>query len=61
MLTTATSVGATSMGAAACLLLAMLAARGTSELRNIYVIERGYEDLAERLNTIGAKVEYFQD
>ena len=42
-------------------LLAMLAARGTSELRNIYVIERGYEDLAERLNTIGAKVEYFQD
>jgi UDP-N-acetylglucosamine 1-carboxyvinyltransferase len=30
-------------------------------LRNIYVIERGYEDLAERLNAIGAKVEYFQD
>lgn len=46
---------------AACLLLAMLAARGISELRNIYVIERGYEDLAERLNTIGAKIEYFQD
>src|SRR6478735_4673097 len=46
---------------AACLLLAMLAARGVSELRNIYVIERGYEHLAERLNTIGAKVEYFQD
>jgi UDP-N-acetylglucosamine 1-carboxyvinyltransferase len=46
---------------AACLLLAMLAARGVSELRNIYVIERGYEDLAERLNAIGAKVEYFQD
>jgi UDP-N-acetylglucosamine 1-carboxyvinyltransferase len=45
---------------AACLLLAMLAARGVSELRNIYVIERGYEDLAERLNAIGAKVEYFQ-
>ncbi|WP_104043620.1 UDP-N-acetylglucosamine 1-carboxyvinyltransferase [Arthrobacter sp. ZGTC412] len=46
---------------AACLLLAMLAARGVSELRNIYVIERGYEELAERLNAIGAKVEYFQD
>jgi UDP-N-acetylglucosamine 1-carboxyvinyltransferase len=46
---------------AACILLAMLAARGVSELRNIYVIERGYEDLAERLNTIGAKIEYFQD
>ncbi|MBT2512254.1 UDP-N-acetylglucosamine 1-carboxyvinyltransferase [Arthrobacter sp. ISL-30] len=46
---------------AACILLAMLAARGVSELRNIYVIERGYEDLAERLNTIGARIEYFQD
>lgn len=46
---------------AACLLLAMLAARGVSELRNIYVIERGYEDLAERLNTLGARIEYFQD
>ncbi|MGG5170623.1 UDP-N-acetylglucosamine 1-carboxyvinyltransferase [Pseudarthrobacter sp. J1738] len=46
---------------AACILLAMLAARGTSELRNIYVIERGYEDLAERLNSIGAGIEYFQD
>ncbi len=46
---------------AACILLAMLAAKGTSELRNIYVIERGYEDLAERLNTIGAEIEYFRD
>ncbi|MBN3496649.1 UDP-N-acetylglucosamine 1-carboxyvinyltransferase [Arthrobacter pascens] len=46
---------------AACLLIAMLAAKGTSELRNIYVIERGYEDLAERLNAIGAAIEYFQD
>ncbi|MFJ3957157.1 UDP-N-acetylglucosamine 1-carboxyvinyltransferase [Arthrobacter sp. NPDC090010] len=46
---------------AACILLAMLAARGTSTLRNIYVIERGYEDLAERLNSIGARIEYFED
>ncbi len=46
---------------AACILLAMLAAKGTSELRNIYVIERGYEDLAERLNALGAEIEYFQD
>ncbi len=46
---------------AACILLAMLAARGTSELRNIYVIERGYEDLAERFNALGAEIEYFQD
>ena len=46
---------------AACILIAMLAATGISELRNIYVIERGYEDLAERLNAIGAEIEYFQD
>ncbi|PSS42724.1 MULTISPECIES: UDP-N-acetylglucosamine 1-carboxyvinyltransferase [Arthrobacter] len=46
---------------AACLLLAMLAARGTSTLRNIYVIERGYADLADRLNSIGARIEYFED
>lgn len=46
---------------AACILLAMLAAEGTSELRNIYVIERGYEDLAQRLNALGAKIEYFVD
>lgn len=45
----------------ACILLSMLAARGVSELRNIYVIERGYQDLAERLNSLGAEIEYFQD
>ena len=32
------------------ILLAMLAAPGTSVLRNVYVINRGYEELAERLN-----------
>ena len=42
-------------------LLAMLAAPGTSELRNVYVINRGYEDLAERLNALGATVETFRD
>ncbi|HRC40792.1 helix-turn-helix domain-containing protein [Nostocoides sp.] len=42
-------------------LLAMLAAPGTSVLRNVYVINRGYEDLAERLNALGAKVETFRD
>ncbi len=42
-------------------LLAMLAAPGTSVLRNVYVIHRGYEDLAERLNALGAKVETFRD
>jgi len=43
------------------ILIAMLAAPGTSVLRNIYVINRGYEDLAERLNTLGATIETFRD
>ncbi len=46
---------------ASLLLLGMLAASGVSTLRNIYVIQRGYEDLAERLNSIGAHVTIFQD
>lgn len=41
---------------AAVLLLAMLAAPGTSILRNIYIINRGYEDLANRLTKLGARV-----
>jgi UDP-N-acetylglucosamine 1-carboxyvinyltransferase len=46
---------------AVVILLAMLAAKGTSVLRNVYVINRGYEDLAERLNQLGAQIEMFRD
>ncbi|NIK60887.1 helix-turn-helix domain-containing protein [Kribbella shirazensis] len=42
-------------------LIAMLAAKGTSVLRSIYVINRGYEDLAARLNSLGAQIETFRD
>jgi UDP-N-acetylglucosamine 1-carboxyvinyltransferase len=42
-------------------MLGMLAAEGTSILRNVYNINRGYEDLANRLNAIGAKIEVFRD
>ncbi len=41
---------------ASLLLIGMLAAHGTSILRNIYTIQRGYEDLAERLNSLGAQI-----
>ncbi|KAF3186795.1 hypothetical protein TWF106_000582 [Orbilia oligospora] len=44
---------------ASLLLIGMLAASGMSILRNIYVINRGYEDLAARLNMLGASVEVF--
>lgn len=46
---------------ASLLLIGMLAADGTSTLRNIYTIQRGYEDLAERLNSLGAHITVFQD
>lgn len=38
------------------ILIAMLGAEGTSILRNVYMINRGYEEIAERLNSIGAEV-----
>lgn len=46
---------------AVVLLLAMLATKGTSVLRNVYVIDRGYEDLAARLAALGASIEPFRD
>lgn len=42
---------------AAIVLIGMLAAEGTSVLRNIYSINRGYEDIIRRLNSLGAKIE----
>jgi UDP-N-acetylglucosamine 1-carboxyvinyltransferase len=44
---------------AVCLLLAALDASGTTLLRDVYVINRGYEDLPNRLNALGAKIEAF--
>jgi UDP-N-acetylglucosamine transferase len=38
-------------------LLAMLAAPGVSILRDVYSINRGYEELAQRLNSLGAEIE----
>lgn len=46
---------------ASLLLIGMMAAEGVSTLRNIYTIQRGYEDLAERLNSLGAHITIFQD
>jgi len=46
---------------AVVILLGMLAAPGVSTLRNVYSINRGYEDLARRLNSIGAKITVIRD
>jgi UDP-N-acetylglucosamine 1-carboxyvinyltransferase len=42
---------------ATIVLIAMLAAEGVSILRNVYSIERGYEEIAKRLNSLGAEIE----
>jgi len=41
---------------ATILLIGMLAASGKSILRNVYSINRGYEDMVERLRSIGAVI-----
>lgn len=46
---------------AAILLIGMLAATGTSILRNIYSINRGYEDIVTRLNSLGAKISIMRE
>ncbi len=38
------------------ILVSMLGAKGTSVLRNVYMINRGYEEIAKRLNSIGADI-----
>lgn len=43
------------------ILLAMLAAPGISTLRDVYSINRGYEDFANRLNTLGADIETLRE
>jgi len=46
---------------AVVILLAMLAAKGTSVLRGVDIIARGYEGLTERLRELGANIETFKD
>ncbi len=41
----------------AMLVIAMLAAKGRSTLRNVYTINRGYENLVPRLKQLGASIE----
>lgn len=46
---------------ATILLIAMLAAEGESILRNIYSINRGYEKLVDRLQSLGADISYLDE
>jgi len=42
---------------ATIILVGMLAAKGRSVLRNVYSINRGYEDIVHRLQLLGASIE----
>ncbi len=46
---------------AAIILVAMLAAEGRSMLRNVYSINRGYENLEERLGKLGADIKVIRE
>lgn len=46
---------------ATIILIAMLAAEGKSILRNVYAINRGYENLVERLNDLGGQVKQIKN
>ena len=52
----AAPVMASDLRASAALILAGLAAEGTTTVNRVYHIDRGYEKIEERLNPLGAKI-----
>jgi UDP-N-acetylglucosamine 1-carboxyvinyltransferase len=54
-------VMATDLRASASLVIAGLAASGTTEISRIYHLERGYENMAEKLRHVGAAIEQVPD
>ena len=49
-------VMATDLRASSSLVIAALAAAGRTEISRIYHLERGYENLVDKLNGLGARV-----
>jgi len=58
---TGAQVKATDLRAGAALVLAALTAVGVTELSDIYHIDRGYCELAEKLQTLGARIRREED
>jgi UDP-N-acetylglucosamine 1-carboxyvinyltransferase len=52
----AAPVMASDLRASAALVLAGLAAEGTTIVSRVYHIDRGYEKIEERLNPVGARI-----
>jgi len=53
---TAAPVKATDLRAGAAMLIAALIAKGTTEIEDVFYIERGYEDVVAKFNAIGANI-----
>ena len=53
---TGAPVMASDLRASASLVLAGLAARGVTEVRRIYHLDRGYERIENKLNAVGARI-----
>jgi UDP-N-acetylglucosamine 1-carboxyvinyltransferase len=43
------------------MVIAALCAQGKSEIRNVYQVERGYENISERLRALGSRIERLED
>lgn len=54
-------VMASDLRASAALILAGIVAQGTTEVRRLYHIDRGYERIEEKLNGVGAAIERVQE
>jgi UDP-N-acetylglucosamine 1-carboxyvinyltransferase len=54
-------VQATDLRASACLVLAGLAAQGTTEIHRVYHLDRGYELMEEKLAKLGADIDRGKD
>ena len=48
---------ATDLRAGAALVIAAMVAKGTTEIEDIYHIERGYENIVEKLTALGADIQ----
>jgi UDP-N-acetylglucosamine 1-carboxyvinyltransferase len=55
---TGARIKAPDLRAGAALVLAGLAANGTTVIENVYFIERGYEDFDKKLERLGAKISF---
>ena len=55
------SVYSTDLRAGAALIIAGIIAKGTTEIYNLKHIDRGYENIEEKFNNIGAKIKRIKD